>query len=101
MASFLAVSYTHLDVYKRQGVTSSSESTGWLGRWLDADGASPLRAVGIGPTTPVLLTGEKVQGASISAGPLVLPGSAPEQALYSSLAGTTMGLSLIHISTPP
>jgi uncharacterized protein (DUF1501 family) len=95
---FADPNYSHfesMDIWQ-SGVTSSSESTGWLGRWLDADGASPLRAVGIGPTTPVLLTGEKVQGASISAGPLVLPGSAPEQALYSSLAGTTMGEALLH-----
>jgi uncharacterized protein (DUF1501 family) len=94
---FADPNYSHfesMDIWQ-SGVPSSSVSTGWLGRWLDADGASPLRAVGIGPTTPVLLTGEKVQGASIPAGPLVLPGSAPEQALYSSLAGTTMGEALL------
>jgi uncharacterized protein (DUF1501 family) len=94
---FADPNYSHfesMDIWQ-SGVPSSSVSSGWLGRWLDADGASPLRAVGIGPTTPVLLTGEKVQGASIPAGPLVVPGGAPQQALYSSLAGTTMGEALL------
>jgi uncharacterized protein (DUF1501 family) len=88
---FADPNYSHfasMDIWQ-SGVTSSSEATGWLGRWLDATGSSPLRAVGIGPTTPVLLTGDRVQGAALPAGPLRLPGDATEEALYASLGGTT------------
>jgi uncharacterized protein (DUF1501 family) len=94
---FADPNYSHFESMEiwQSGVPSSSVSTGWLGRWLDASGASPLRAVGIGPTTPVLLTGDKVQGASLPPGPLRLPGSAAEQALYSTLAGTTKSEALL------
>jgi uncharacterized protein (DUF1501 family) len=94
---FADPNYSHfesMDIWQ-SGVPSSSVSTGWLGRWLDASGASPLRAVGIGPTTPVLLTGAKVQGASLPPGPLHLPGANTEQTLYSALAGTTKNEALL------
>ena len=66
----------------RAGVTDAPDSTGWLGRWLDGTGSSPLRAIAIGPTLPTALSGARVQGAAIPVGPLVLPGDAAEQALY-------------------
>lgn len=47
--------------------------TGWLGRWLDATGTDPLRAVAIGATLPLLLAGEKVAGAAVPLGPLATP----------------------------
>jgi uncharacterized protein (DUF1501 family) len=47
--------------------------TGWLGRWLDATGTDPLRAVAIGATLPLLLAGEKTAGAAVPLGPLAIP----------------------------
>jgi uncharacterized protein (DUF1501 family) len=88
---FADPNYSHfesMDIWQ-SGVPGSAASTGWVGRWLDGTGSSPLRAVGIGPTTPVVLQGDKVQGASLPAGPIVLPGDATEQSLYAALAGTT------------
>jgi uncharacterized protein (DUF1501 family) len=40
--------------------------TGWIGRWLDATGADPLRAVNIGPVLPPLAVGEKCTAAALS-----------------------------------
>ncbi|SOX51935.1 DUF1501 domain-containing protein [Mycobacterium ahvazicum] len=47
--------------------------TGWIGRWLDATGDDPLRAVNIGPVLPPLAVGEKYTAAALS------PARAPEQ----------------------
>jgi uncharacterized protein (DUF1501 family) len=41
-------------------------STGWIGRWLDATGDDPLRAVNIGAVLPPLAVGEKVTAAALS-----------------------------------
>jgi uncharacterized protein (DUF1501 family) len=41
-------------------------STGWIGRWLDATGDDPLRAVNIGPILPALAVGEKHTAAALS-----------------------------------
>jgi uncharacterized protein (DUF1501 family) len=88
---FADPNYSHfesMDIWQ-SGVPSEPVSTGWIGRWLDTTAGSPLRAVGIGPTTPVALTGSKVQGVTIPAGKLVLPGDPTETALYAILAGTS------------
>jgi uncharacterized protein (DUF1501 family) len=41
-------------------------STGWIGRWLDATGDDPLRAVNIGAVLPPLAVGEKCTAAALS-----------------------------------
>ncbi|OBF59337.1 hypothetical protein A5787_21885 [Mycobacterium sp. 852002-50816_SCH5313054-b] len=41
-------------------------STGWIGRWLDATGDDPLRAVNIGPVLPPLAVGENRTAAALS-----------------------------------
>jgi uncharacterized protein (DUF1501 family) len=95
--------YSHfesMDIWQ-SGVPDSPVSTGWLGRWLDGTRASPLRAIGIGPTLPTLLTGEKIQGAAIPAGPWVIPGDPAEDALYALLArsGPTDGTLMTEAAT--
>ncbi|NNN18492.1 MAG: DUF1501 domain-containing protein [Acidimicrobiaceae bacterium] len=90
---FANPNYSHfesMDIWQ-SGVVGNPVSTGWLGRWLDATNSSPLSAVSIGPTMPTLLTGEKVQGAAIPPGTLVLPGDSTEQLLYSALAQLSSG----------
>ncbi len=85
---FADPNYSHfesMDIWQ-SGDTDASVSTGWLGRWLDGTRSSPLRAIALGPTLPMALSGERVQGAAIPIGPLVLPGDAAEQALYAALA---------------
>jgi uncharacterized protein (DUF1501 family) len=49
-------------------------STGWIGRWLDATGNDPLRAVNIGSVLPPLAVGEKCTAAALS------PSGKPESA---------------------
>jgi uncharacterized protein (DUF1501 family) len=41
-------------------------STGWIGRWLDATGDDPLRAVNVGPVLPPLAVGAKCTAAALS-----------------------------------
>ena len=56
------------------GSPGSPQSTGWLGRWLDANGADPLLAVNVGPVLPPLLAGQKCAGAAVPAsGGISLP----------------------------
>lgn len=43
-------------------------STGWIGRWLDATGDDPLRAVNIGAVLPPLSIGAKCTAAALSPG---------------------------------
>jgi uncharacterized protein (DUF1501 family) len=43
-------------------------STGWIGRWLDATGDDPLRAVNIGPVLPPLAVGAKCTAAALNVG---------------------------------
>jgi len=94
---FADPNYSHfesMDIWQ-SGVPGTPESTGWIGRWLDGSNASPLRAIGIGPTTPLALTGTRVQGATLPAGRLRLPGSADEQSLVAALSGTTRDEALL------
>ncbi len=77
--------FESMDIWQA-GSTDAATSTGWLGRWLDGTRSSPLRAIAVGPTLPMALSGERVQGAAVPVGPLVLPGSAAEQALYARVA---------------
>jgi uncharacterized protein (DUF1501 family) len=52
-------------------------SSGWIGRWLDATGDDPLRALTIGAVLPPLAVGEKATAAALSPG-----GSAKNAARY-------------------
>jgi uncharacterized protein (DUF1501 family) len=56
--------------------TASPQSparTGWLGRWLDATGDDPLRALSIEPVLPPLLAGERTAGACLPPSGLQIP----------------------------
>ena len=60
-------------------------ATGVFGRWLDATGSDPMRAISIGNTLPRLLTGERSSGTAIASGTIVLPGDAATAAAFGSL----------------
>ena len=84
---FADPNYSHfesMDIWQT-GVPSTPVSTGWIGRWLDGTRSSPLRAISVGPTLPTALSGERIQGAAIPAGPFTLPGGPLERALYASV----------------
>ncbi|MGH9917466.1 MAG: DUF1501 domain-containing protein [Nitrososphaerales archaeon] len=74
---------------------SGDPSTGWLGRWLDATGPDPFRALSIGPNLPPVLVGAKQQACSLvdSTSPgNQLPGQNPQfSAAYRQLMSTFPG----------
>src|SRR4029079_12496554 len=47
--------------------------TGWIGRWLDANGRDPLPAIGLGPALPPRLPGATAAGAALPLRGLALP----------------------------
>ncbi|HEY5109899.1 MAG TPA: DUF1501 domain-containing protein, partial [Acidimicrobiales bacterium] len=88
---FADPNYSHfesMDIWQ-SGVPGTPVGTGWLGRWLDRTNASPLRALGIGPSVPLALTGAEIQGATLPAGTIRFPGTHREQSLFAQLAGTS------------
>jgi uncharacterized protein (DUF1501 family) len=61
----------------------SAQPTGWLGRWLDANGADPLLAVNVGPVLPPMMAGQKCAGAAVPAsGGIALPTGAYGSAVH-------------------
>ncbi|AYF78057.1 DUF1501 domain-containing protein [Nocardia yunnanensis] len=63
--------------------------TGWIGRWLDATGDDPVRAVSIGSVLPQLALGAKHTAAALD--PASAPLSADMSAAVSGLARTYPG----------
>jgi uncharacterized protein (DUF1501 family) len=64
--------FRSMDIWQTASPQSPS-STGWLGRWLDANGRDPLHAVSLDPVLPPLLAGATTAGAALPAGGLNLP----------------------------
>jgi uncharacterized protein (DUF1501 family) len=50
--------FRSMDIWQTASPTEPV-STGWIGRWLDATGDDPLRAINIGAVLPLLAVGEK------------------------------------------
>src|SRR5271163_4620233 len=67
-ASYPQPDHSHFRSMDIWQTASPSEpvSTGWIGRWLDATGNDPLRAVNIGSVLPPLAVGEKSTAAALS-----------------------------------
>ena len=57
--------FRSMDIWQT-GSPERPVSTGWVGRWLDATGPDPLRAVSVGATLPPLAVGEKAAGVALS-----------------------------------
>ena len=76
--------FRSMDIWQT-GVPETSATTGWLGRWLDATGNDPLRAISLGPNLPTALSGERVQAAAVPGGSFRLPGSAQGQSAYAAM----------------
>jgi uncharacterized protein (DUF1501 family) len=94
---FADPNYSHfesMDIWQ-SGTRGTPDGTGWLGRWLDRTNASPLRALGIGPNVPLALTGARIQGATLPAGTIRLPGNRREQSLFAQLAGSSHSEALL------
>ncbi|HKT05644.1 MAG TPA: DUF1501 domain-containing protein [Rugosimonospora sp.] len=59
--------FRSMDIWQT-GSPQAPASTGWLGRWLDVTGHSPLHAVSFEPVLPVALAGAGTAGASVTTG---------------------------------
>ena len=57
--------FRSMDIWQTAAPTEPV-STGWIGRWLDATGDDPLRAVNVGSVLPLLAVGEKHTAAALS-----------------------------------
>ena len=45
---------------------SGESSSGWIGRWLDASGSDPTRALSVGPSVPVVFSGTRQQASTLA-----------------------------------
>ena len=55
-----------MDIWQTANPTDGS-GPGWLGRWLDATGDDPMRAISVGATLPPLLRGDRESATAITA----------------------------------
>ncbi|WP_205876199.1 DUF1501 domain-containing protein [Mycobacterium camsae] len=60
-------------------------ATGWIGRWLDATGDDPLRAVSVGSVLPLLAVGEKHTAAALSTAQIAASGTHPVRSTVEAL----------------
>ncbi len=65
--------FRSMDIWQ-SAVPDTDVSTGWVGRWMDATGADPLRAISVGDLLPMMMTGERALGAAVPVTPMVIPG---------------------------
>lgn len=82
--------FRSMDIWQ-SAVPDAVSQTGWLGRWLDATGKDPLRAISTAPTLPLLLLGSKTAGASILPGNGALPLPGPVAGAYKTLVQVPSG----------
>lgn len=73
-----------MDVW--QAGTTDDLRTGWIGRWLDAEGTGPLDAIAVGRMLPLLGRGTRRSAATVPPGPFDPPGDARLEALVTGLA---------------
>ena len=64
--------------------------TGWIGRWLDANGRDPLSAVSLEPVLPPMLAGATTAGAALPLRGLALP-AGPIGAAFTALGQPSAG----------
>ncbi|WP_405164693.1 DUF1501 domain-containing protein [Nocardia sp. NBC_01499] len=73
--------FRSMDIWQTASPDSPVQ-TGWIGRWLDATGDDPVRAVNVGPVLPQLALGEKYTAAALDPTTTPLP-----RELSTALAG--------------
>ncbi|MAS07630.1 MAG: hypothetical protein CL534_23460 [Ahrensia sp.] len=66
--------FRSMDIWQSASL-DNSVATGWIGRWLDANGGDPLHALHFGRTVPQLAVGEGTSAALFSYDTKRLPGS--------------------------
>jgi uncharacterized protein (DUF1501 family) len=75
--------YSHflsMDIWQTAEL-SGDGTAGWIGRWLDATGTDPLRALSVGPTLPTAFVGQRQQASTLNdstSGNSQVPGQNPQ-----------------------
>jgi uncharacterized protein (DUF1501 family) len=75
--------YSHflsMDIWQTAEL-SGDGTAGWIGRWLDATGTDPLRALSVGPTLPTAFVGQHQQASTLNdstSGNSQVPGQNPQ-----------------------
>jgi uncharacterized protein (DUF1501 family) len=76
--------FASMDIWQTANPTDGTGS-GWLGRWLDATGDDPMRAMSVGATLPLALRGDKESATAITGPTIKLPGGDPFQRAFAAL----------------
>ncbi|MGI8751104.1 MAG: DUF1501 domain-containing protein [Acidimicrobiales bacterium] len=77
--------FQSMDIW--QTANPEGSGSGWLGRWLDASGSDPMRAISVGATLPTALRGDKTAATAITSGSITVPGRPAFIDAYTQLAG--------------
>jgi uncharacterized protein (DUF1501 family) len=77
--------FQSMDIW--QTANPEGSGSGWLGRWLDATGRDPMRAISVGATLPTALRGDKTAATAITSGTITIPGRPTFIGAYTQLAG--------------
>ncbi len=78
--------FQSMDIW--QTANPEGSGSGWLGRWLDASGQDPMRAISVGATLPTALRGEKAAATAITSGTITVPGRPQFIDAWTQLAGS-------------
>ena len=84
--------FRSMDIWQ-SAVPDDAVVTGWVGRWLDATGKDPLRALSVGGSLPRIFGGEKAAGAAVPVGDLTLPGGPAVRSAFEALTAPSTGAS--------
>ena len=84
--------FRSMDIWQ-SAVPDDQVVTGWVGRWLDATGNDPLRAVSVGGSLPRIFGGDKAAGAAVPVGELALPGSPAVRGAFAAVSRPSPGAS--------
>jgi len=84
--------FTSMAIWQKADTTNSGTS-GWIGRWIDAQPDDPMLAISLGSVLPPLFIGKKKSGSALPLGGLIIPNG--------SLASDCQKLSLPSSSDSP
>ena len=84
--------FRSMDIWQ-SAVPDDQVVTGWVGRWLDATGNDPLRAISVGGSLPRIFGGDKAAGAAVPVGELTLPGSPAVRSAFAAVSQPSAGAS--------
>ncbi len=76
--------FQSMDIW--QTAQPDGAGSGWIGRWLDATGSDPMRAISLGASLPPAMRGERQAATAITSGTITLPGRSPLVAGFAACA---------------